>query len=223
MRDLVVLVADDDAAVGIATLLAQNSHFRHREQLGPFSFDPSLDLILAKNHDGSVYRHSASLLRAAQATHRRALACVDCDFGAPQLTATHIRLVIRGDLVGDGWDRANIGMVVFDPEVEVWLWQNRSLPALDRLLNWDNRNVWRPKGFRDARDWLARWPAHAPRWPRTDDKPKDPKGLLHALLREGQKRSTPNLFSDAARHFGATGCRDAAYRTFCRCLKRWFP
>ena len=166
MRSLLAMVADKDARMGVGALLANGSRYRHSRpsrQLATFDFQVESDLRSVSGHDGHLHVHVADLLRQYRSTHQRVLVFLDQQFGG-ELLAAEIHADICKRLTADGWSRERFEPIVFDPEIEIWMWQERNNATFDSLIGF-NRRPTDAKRYRSVRDWLRHQPAASPLWP----------------------------------------------------------
>lgn len=206
MRELAILVAD-------GTMEAVFRAFFERESwhlsLGCGAFDlwPQEDIFHDPLHtDGGVLKRGHELLRPYLKTHQRALVILDQQFGAER-PATDVAVEILGNLTGNGWsDRCAV--VVIDPEIEVWLWQ-------------DNPNVERAVKF--AGPSLRQHLQTTGAWPVGAAKPTNPKETLREICRPHQELKTKVVYSRIVRAVSVHKCTDPAFQHFVNILRRWFP
>ena len=223
MRSLLAMVADKDARMGVGALLANGSRYRHSRpsrQLATFDFQVESDLRSVSGHDGHLHVHVADLLRQYRSTHQRVLVFLDQQFGG-ELLAAEIHADICKRLTADGWSRERFEPIVFDPEIEIWMWQERNNATFDSLIGF-NRRPTDAKRYRSVRDWLRHQPAASPLWPDGKTKPPDPKQALEWTMRRCQTPLSSTTFANAAEILGDKGCTDASYQSFNATMVRWF-
>ncbi|WP_438268060.1 methylation-associated defense system protein MAD4 [Kitasatospora purpeofusca] len=196
------LVADGGMKEVLAGYLGR-SHAHRGLGCAVFDFDPEQDVTIAPGRDSDVYRRHSGILTLYQATHRRAVVMVDEQWegspGAPAI-AEHIE---RG--IAKEW--AEYAVIVLQPELEAWLWQ-------------DNPNV--AKALRcpaDFREILAK----SKHWPEGMTKPADPKGALEHLKRHHRADQSNAAFRRLASAISVKGCIDPAFHTLRKALCTWFP
>ncbi len=207
MRELVILVAD-------ATMEAVLRTFFERQAVqktlgcGELAIDPVQDIFRDPVHtDGGVHRRAHEILRRYLRTHRRALVFLDQQFGAER-PADQVRLEILENLRRNGWaDRCEV--VVIDPELEVWMWQ-------------ESPHVARAVGHRGNRS-LRQQLAEEGEWPDDLEKPRAPKETLQRLIRENRVGVATGVYCDIAKQVSVRGCTDASFRHFLTTLRSWFP
>lgn len=207
MRDLVILVADLQCE---ATLLGffQRNQCHLSLGCGKFVFDPRQDLFRDTKNDPGVWKNGHEILRSLRATHRNALIILDNAWeGSPGVET------IEGDLsrqmTGSGWVRERFEVVVIDPELESWIWQ-------------DNHHVERALGH-DGVPSLRFRLEQAELWPSDCLKPPDPKRAVETV--NGWYRFGPPspVFQEIASKVTLKACVDPAFRKMRQALRRWFP
>ena len=204
MRDLVVLTAD-----GTMVTVLRAFFSRKRWDLalgcGQFRIRPEADIFHNPLHkDGGVYRNAHELLRPFLATHNHAMVLLDQQFGAER-PAHEVRGHISNKLSQNGWaDRHEV--VVIDPELEVWLWQDN--PHLERVLAVSSGT-------------LRQQLETSGNWPPGQAKPNAPKETLQGLIKSPLKPKV--AYSRIAKVVSLKGCSDPSFGLFIAALRRWFP
>jgi len=223
MRSLLAMVADKDARMGIGALLTNGSRYRHprpSRHLAAFDFQVESDLRSVSGHDGHLHVHVADLLAQYRSTHQRVLVFLDQQFGG-ELPAAEIHADICKRLTADGWSRDRFEAIVFDPEIEIWMWQDRDNATFDSLIGFGQRPTDALR-YHSVRDWLRHQPAASPLWPDGQPKPPDPKQALEWTMRRCQTPLSSTTFANAAEILGDKGCTDASYQSFNATMVRWF-
>lgn len=206
MRPLVILTAD-------GTMNAVFTAFFNRpgwhQTLGchPFELRPEQDILYVPGQtDGAIHNRAHEFLRPYLSTHDRALVVLDQQFGGERPAAQ-----VRDDIVErmnrNGWSPNN-DVVVIDPELEVWLWQDK--PQIARAVGHTGqplRAMLRESG---------EWPAHA-------SKPTHPKDTLQQLIRTNRAGAPMAVYTRIVKAVGVKGCDDAAFHHFRDTLRGWFP
>lgn len=204
MRPLVILVAD-------GTMQAVFRAFFRRERFadslgcGNFDFSPN-DVVHDPRHtDGGVHLRCQELLRPFLQTHQRALVVLDRQFGG-ELPALQIRAEMLQRLQRSGWqDRVDV--IVIDPELEVWLWQDN--PHISRFLRYSGN-------LRADMTRSGDWASDAP-------KPHNPKDLFARLIRAGRAGTPMAVYSAIAGNVSIKGCIDPSFLAMRDRLRVWFP
>ncbi len=209
MRELVILTAD-------GTMNAVVSAFFSRQMwhmtlaCGAFDLWPEQDIFNQPgNTDGAVHTRAHEILRPYLNTHRRALVLLDWQFGGER-PAIEVRDEILGNLRHSGWRQPekDCEVIVIDPELEVWLWQ-------------DNPNVAQAVCFPDGglREHLRTQGI----WPAGQLKPTNPKDTMQDLIRKHRAGAFMAVYSKIARSVGGSKCQDASFGQLRAALQTWFP
>jgi hypothetical protein len=194
-RDVVFLVADGGMEQMLRGFLGR-PQFHRGLRCGAFAFDPAEDVFVAPAKDPGVYGTAHKLLEPFQERHYRAVVMLDAEWeGSPGAVA--IREHIAGQLVAS-W--SEFAVVVIDPELEAWIWQDN--PHIAKVFGC-------PDDFRKILAASGHWPEDAL-------KPPDPKAALDHLRRRYRIRAFNASFGKLAgkisvRHFARRG-RGAAAR-----------
>lgn len=206
MRELIILVAD-------GTMEAVFHAFFGRERwdltlgCGPFDLWPQEDIFHDTLHtDGGVHKRAHELLRPYLNTHNRALVVIDQQFGGDR-PADEVRREILDRLEKNGW-RGRCEIVVIDPELEVWLWQDK--PQVSQALNFSGPS-------------LRAHLKETGEWPEDTVKPLDPKASLQTLIKPHRALKTKVVYSRIAKSVSVAGCTDQAFGRLASALRTWFP
>lgn len=204
-RPLVILVADGTMRA-VFQAFFRRSHFHSTFQCQRFEFDPAREVFSSSPYtDGGVCKHCVELLRGYQRTHHRALVVIDQQFGAER-PASEVQRGMKIRLSRSGWgDRVQV--IVIDPELEVWLWQDN--PNVPRALN--HRGDLR-KDLMSSGD-----------WPVDCAKPFKPKETIQRLIRANRAGTPMAVYAKIAERVSVEGCVDGAFITLRETLRSWFP
>lgn len=126
--------------------------------------------------------------------------------------AAEIRSHIRHNLVRNGWQDENVDIVVIEPELEMWLWQDT--PLIAQVFNNFNHQP-----FTSLRKWMENegW------WLSTDLKPVRPKEAFEMLARRAKLPRSGALYQKIAEQISVRRCTDPTFRQLRETLQRWFP
>ena len=113
------------------------------------------------------------------------------------------------EVARNGW-RTCGEAIVFDPELEGWLWSD--LPAVLKGLGWN-------RGYAELRSWLE----EEEMWDHSSAKPHKPKAALNRTLRRTRRRRSARLYGEIAADVSLARCQDAAFGKLKAILKAWFP
>jgi hypothetical protein len=208
MRDCAFLLADGTMEAMFQGFL-RVSGCHHKLRTRELNFDPRVDIVSGTN-DPRTYRQAHNLLRPLQRTHRHALIVLDNDWnGSPGVE--RIRRDISNNMITSGWDVERFEVVVIDPELENWIWQ-------------DSPHIAEAFAYRHSqplREWLRdRVP---PMWADGDPKPARPKEAVEAVLRMTRTPRSAALYRRIVERVSVRGCTDPAFGLMCERLQRWFP
>ncbi len=203
MRDLVVLVADNDIAETMRALLQSR-----QTSLGirPVEFD----ILPVRPRDGRCRAHAVEYLRREASAYRHAIVVFDrhgC--GRETESRTAIEDQVERDLSRNGWE-GTAKAVVIDPEIEQWVWSGSTEVA--RVLHAQGDYAALQRSLRSA----GLWPQGAP-------KPPDPKQAMKQVLRQTRTPPSPVMFRRLAEKVSLRRCQCPAFGKFKDTLASWFP
>lgn len=203
--DLVVLVADLDAEQTIKTLLQDR-----QRSLGLRSI--MWNVLRHPDRDPGCYNQAHTFLRSQIDIATKALVVFDHHgSGHDDETVDKIQDDVKEQLVRNGWQTEDVGVVVLSPELESWVWSDS--PEVDQVLKWRNRKS-------GLREWLQ---ANTAYWHKGDPKPHAPKEAFLSALKQTGKRPPAPIFAELARRVSLNRCEDASFRRFKTLLQQWFP
>jgi hypothetical protein len=199
-------MADEQMAGAFEGFLTRD-RFHLSLGISHFDFDPDQDIIVAGgNHDPGVWTRAHELLQPYLKLAKRAVVVLDEAWeGSPG--ATKIVADISANLQRYGWTHDRFCIIVIQPELENWIWQ-------------DNDHVATTFGFEsmpDLRVWLGdRWKSGSP-------KPDQPKEVLEAV--GFHKKMLPNRkrFVSLTSRVSIRNCSDPSFHQLCDTLREWFP
>lgn len=201
-RDLVFLVADS-AMEQLLRGFFGREQFHRTLGCRPFSFDPRTDLIVAPTKDPGVHSTARELLRPMENRYGHAVVMLDADWnGSPG--AEKIREHIT-EALKPAWDEFVV--IVLEPEIEAWLWQ-------------DNPNVAKALKCREDFRTVLHYSEH---WPQGQAKPHDPKDAWQYLCRKQRADSSNAVFKRLAASVATKHCQDEAHKLLVNTLRTWFP
>jgi hypothetical protein len=170
---------------------------------GPFAFDPREDVVVASTKDPGVFNAARELLRPYENLHQRSVVILDNAWeGSPGAEAIRTRVA---DSLKVGWDQFVV--IVIDPELEAWVWQDNPHVAEALKCRADIRDVLRRSGH----------------WPDGVRKPTDPKAALEYLRRRHGADWSSAAFRRLAGRISVSGCVDPAFVELRDTLRSWFP
>lgn len=200
-KDLVVLVADKNAQFVLEGLLSRHQAF----PIAPMTYD----LYIHPHRDPGVYRESGDFLRSFQQQYHYALILLDREgSGQEQKTSSQIADEIKTDVEQKGWSgRAEV--IVFDPEVEIWVWIH--FPHLATCTGWDD--LVSLHAYVQAQGY----------WQPDQPKPQRPKEAFEAALREKRIQRSSVIYKEIASKASFRGCQETSFLQFKDILQKWFP
>lgn len=211
MRDCCFLLADKDMRFALKGLL-ERPEVNRSIRCAPFEFDVAADCLVAGNHDPDVFRKSAGYARPLQRSHRHLVVMLDSQWGgSPGAGAIEER--IRTDLSRSGWVEDRFAVIVIEPELEAWLWQEG--PIVDEVLGFSAGRF----GSTSLRDWLI----ERELWLPGEAKPRQPKKAFTDTLARALRPRSSTIFEKIASRVSLRHCSDPAFHTLCESLRRWFP
>lgn len=208
MRDCVFLLAD-------GTMVAVFEGFFSRERFHlslntcAIDFNSKEDIIVGTS-DPNTYEQAHELLRGYQYTHRYAVIVLDNDWGGSP-GVENITAHIRANMIACGWDDQRFEVIVIDPELENWIWQ-------------ESVHVVEAFEYEEAiplRQWLRE--REPPMWLDGEAKPARPKEAVEAVLRMTRVPRSSAIYRQIVERVSIKGCTDPAFALLCECLRRWFP
>jgi len=200
-RDVVFLVADAAMEQMLQGFLSR-PHCHRSIGCGPFAFDVREDVSVAPGRDPDVFVRSRELLQPYERLHHRAVVMLDVAWeGSPgaERIRTHI-----SDSLKPAWDQ--FAVIVIDPELEAWVWQDNPHVAEAFKCRADFRDVLRRSGH----------------WPDGASKPPDPKAALDYLRRHHRADRSNAAFGRLARKISVRHCEDRAFGQLRDTLRAWF-
>lgn len=208
MRDCIFLLADKNMQAAFEGFLGR-AGFAQSLGCGAFAFDPRHDIIVAAgDNDPGLYTRGHELLRPYQTTHRRAVVVLDAEWeGSPGKDA--ITEHLAENLNSTGWAEGACAVIVIDPELENWIWQQ-------------NDHVARGLGFGSSNELMAD-PDLQEAWPAAQSKPSSPKEILETLLKKRRIPRSSAIYKQITSQVSVRRCQDTAFQAMAETLRAWFP
>lgn len=200
-KDLVVLVADVQQEKTLETL------FRERYQaLGIRSF--TFDIYRHPRKDAGVYHEAADFLRTYQPPqYLHALVLLDQAWDGRPGDAAAIQRDLLTRLHQTTWQADNSEVIVFEPELEVWVWVDSPHVAGVLRMDWNEIHA------------LAQNQGY---WVVGQSKPHQPKELLEDILARQRRPRSAAIFQALAQQVSLARCQDPAFLLLRRTLQQWF-
>ena len=203
MTDCIFLLADGQMEAVFRGFL-ERSDFDKRLHVSAFTFETAV----APNKDPGVYNDADIILRPYQKTHRFAVVVLDNDWeGSPGIAMMQAKIAEK--LLLSGWEQERFEIIVINPELENWIWQDSPHIA----------EVFRFKLHASLREWLRE--QHL--WESGDPKPARPKEAVEKTLRATRTPVSGDLYRRITARVGIRNCLDPAFQTLCAALQLWFP
>lgn len=207
MRDIVFLLADKAMEATFSGFLSRDG-FHHSLGIKPFRFDPKEDIFVDPRNDPGVYIGAHELLRPFLGTHQHAVAVLDEEWeGTPGVE--QIRESIRTNLMRNGWEDDRAEVIVIDPELEAWIWQDSIHVA--REFSFDN--------FVELKGLLT----SANLWPEAAPKPARPKEAIELALKYKRIPRSSAIYKKIVSQVSVRGCVDPAFILLRDTLQKWYP
>ena len=202
MKDLLVLVADQDMAETLKAVL------NRPKSLGIRPVQYEVDRHLGR--DAGCCHGAGSRLRPYLGQYRNVLVVFDkhgC--GREDDSRERIQMDVEQELASNGWTRDRVKAVVIEPELEAWIWTGS--PHVVRVLGWQH-------GYDDLKGWLV----DRRLWLEGNAKPTKPKAAMKAVLRQTHRAHSAALFGELAKNTTWRGCQCPAFAELKDVLQRWF-
>ncbi len=204
MIDLVVIVADADAEAAVRTLLERRHQSLHIRRI-------TNSVIRYPGRDSGVYRQAQDILKPYLKIASYALVMLDREGSGQERhqTAVQMEADLETHLQRNGWiadtGASRCAAVVFDPELEVWVW-SRS-PHVPSVLGLSQEHLERV---------LADFECTP------TGKPLRPKEALEAALYRARRPFSPSVFRELAERVSLQ-VNERAFNKFRSVLQQWFP
>lgn len=207
MRDLIILVPDLQCEATLVGFFGRDG-FHHSLGCGQFVFDPRQDLLRESRNDPGVWKNSHELLRLKRPTHRNALIVLDNAWeGSPGVA--QIEKDIAGNMTSCGWNRKQFEVIVINPELEAWIWQDHI--HVERAFGHAS-----PPSLREKLREVSLWPDGS-------HKPPDPKLAVEIAQRWYRFGPPSPVFAEIATKISLRGCVDPAFLKMQGAIRTWFP
>lgn len=197
MKDLIALVADKKMEAGVSALVRRAANF----QIRPIT----ADVYRHPHHDAGVLLEVTDFLQVFRNSHQHAIVLFDREgCGRDALEPAELQQLVQDKLDARGW-QGRSGVVVLDPELEVWVWSD-SLHAAEVL----------------GLPYASYRKLMADNTPSGCTKPLRPKELMESAIRTASVPMSASLYSGLARAVGVERCSDPAFLRLRGLLSSWF-
>lgn len=205
LKDLIVLVADQDIEFSVRGLLS-----RHRAIGSRKMAKGEYDVYRHLEHDPGCLQDSHNFLRPFINLYAHALIIFDREgCGKDDLSRGDLENLVEKQLAINGWGN-RAAAIVLDPEFEVWVWSES--PHVDALLGWKGRQP-------DLISWLVEQGFKES----NEAKPNRPKEAVEEALRIARKAKSASLYKQLAERVSLKKCIDPAFDKFKAIMQTWFP
>lgn len=202
MKDLIILAPDKNVRFGMEALLSRSRSLNIKEI--------SYEIFVHPLHDPGVYHDAANFLRPFSNQYLYALVSLDREgSGQERKTADDIAGKIKREIERNGWqDRGEV--IVFDPEVEIWIWTESRKTA--KVFGWND--------YSELKTWLMQQEVE---WKQNTLKPERPKEAMERSLKvKGIPRSS-SIYREIAKNVDFNRCQDKEFNKLRETLQKWFP
>ena len=173
----------------------------------PFTYKIIRD---SQGKDPGVYKKGHELLQPLYGECQHAIAVLDNEWeGSPGPEV--IQRNMKKKLVQNGWREENVEIIVIEPELEVWLWQDA--PYMADVLHFNHQ----------PHDSLRQWLEARGFWHSADSKPARPKEAFEAIQRATKRPFSGATCGTIAQKISIRRCEDTAFCLLRDTLQRWFP
>lgn len=207
MRDCVFLLPCKNTEGAFLGLL-EREHFHRTLGTGLFQFDAKQDLLVAGGADPGVYTYGHEILRGYTQSHAHAVIVLDAEWdGSPG--AAKIITDLSARMEGSGWDNGRFCVIVIEPELESWIWQDN--PHVEQAFGHE-----RPPSLRQAL-------IEEDRWPVAVNKPPRPKEAAEWVTRRNNVKRSSSIYQQITSQVSVKHCQDPAFCSLVEVLRMWFP
>jgi hypothetical protein len=170
--------------------------FHESLECGAFAFDPGQDLVVgAGANDPGVFKRAHLFLASYRTTHRYAVVVLDNAWDhSPGVNDIMAGIATR--LAQNGWDQQRCAVIVIDPELEAWIWQDS--PHVEAAFKY--------RGPPKLRVFLQ----ENNHWPAGQSKPSDPKAAVDHVVKRCQSGPPLVTFRKIMQNVSVSRCVDPA-------------
>jgi len=202
LRDLVILVADNNMKSALQGILSQYESIGSRRI--------SYDIYVHIYHDPGCLRDSHNFLRPFINRYQFAIVMFDrIGCGKEENSREEIEEIVETNLSRNGWADRSIA-VVLNPELEVWVWSRACI--VEEILGWQNRE-------QTVSDWLT-----SKSFIRDGEfSPRSPKEAMEAVLKTVRKPRSSSIYQQLAQTANLDDCDEPSYNKLSTFLRNRFP
>ena len=197
MKDMVALVSDGTIKSTLEQLLGRDRSFGIR--------NVDADIFVHPHHDPGVLKNAGKFLAPYLNRYHYALVIFDLEGSGQEIkSAQKLQSIVQKQLNDTGWkDRS--GVVVIDPELEVWVWTDS--PHVSSVLGIQ---------YQFLKDLLINNATTI------NNKPSNPKKLMEEILLHSRIPRSSSLYAKLAKNVGLKHCSDPAFCQLRDYLTSWF-
>ncbi len=204
MKDICFYVADNDMRQGIEGLIYK---LFPEKKLSEFC-----DFVVESQHDAGIYNKAGSFLRKFLQQYRYVMVFLDREgSGQERKTCEEIERRIKEEIVYNGWGEDTVQVIVFDPELEIWLWVESE--SISQELGWDS--------YQELKENLI----EERLWDKKEAKPRRAKEAMEFALKEKGRPRSSSIYKKIAKSITTEifcQCQDNSFRKFVATLERWY-
>jgi hypothetical protein len=203
MKDLIILVADQDIEFLIKGVLPRIHRSNHRIQ--KFSFD----VFKHPGRDPGCLNEAHEFLRGFTNQYRNAMVVLDFEGAGDteKKNRTGFERIIEKNLHKNGWNNDNSTAIVIAPECENWIWVKDQ--HLKPAINW-----------KDSKTAIDSIEEHG--FKTLNNKPVRPKEAFEYVLKQVNTPRSSSIFKKIAERASINQCTDPAFSKMIEKLTDWF-
>ncbi len=203
-KDMLFYVADKDMEETIKGLL----HVLFpEEKLSEFC-----TILREREHDPGIYKNVGDFLRKFAKDYNHVMVFLDREgSGQDRKNSEEIEREIEKELIYNGWDENQVKVIVFDPELEIWLWIDS--PLIAQMLGWDDFHKLKSRLIDEGL------------WEKGKTKPHRPKEGMELACKEKRIPRSSSILKKIAENIPLKvlyTCQDPSFRRFIGTLEKWF-
>lgn len=197
-KDIVFLVADKNMETTVSTLLTRQGSLDIRVI--------TCDIFIHQYRDTGVLNNSHDFLRPFQNKYKYAMVLLDREGCGDNRERKVIEETVENFLNSSGW-QGRCATIVFDPELEIWVWSDS--PHVAKALGWEQTEI---------NSWLQQKKFCS----LGNQKPTRPKEAMEEALREKKIPRSSYIYKEIASQVSLKNCSDPSFLKFREVLQRWF-
>lgn len=201
-KDLLVLVADNDARFAINALLVRHQSLGIKQL--------TFDCYKHPNRDAGCFTNAPEFLRSFSTQYAHVLVIFDKEGSGQENTEDSIiEDNLKTRLEQNGWSN-KAEVIAIAPELEIWVWSDS--PNVEAVLGWTGKNP-SLRAWLQTRNFLSS---------SSEAKPIRPKEAFEAAIKEARKPKSASIFAELASSVSFTRCTDRSFNKLKTTLSLWF-